>query len=155
MKKIGLLCLALVLMLGLCGCNSRDPVIDALPAYTSESFYTSGGLQDFTDYAKYSYESVADEALKMTTYFTPVTTDNAEEILSHIENFEEWAETVGGEVEENYDFDKILVSEGDFFYIKTKAGDPIGQGMYGKFDNYTVYYFDIDTQILYYFHHNI
>ena len=62
---------------------------------------------------------------------------------------------IGEELKDNYDFDKNIVSEGDFFYIETKDGEPIGQGTYGKFDNYSVYYFDVDAQILYYFHNNI
>ena len=72
-----------------------------------------------------------------------------------IEDFEGWVEACGGELKENYDFDKTIITDGDFFYIDTKEGESIGQGTYGKFDNYSVYYFDVDAQILYYFHNNI
>ena len=154
-KKIVLIILTFVLALGLFGCFYTDPVIDSLPDYESKVFYTSGGFQDYTDYAKYTYESITAQDFNDSKYFNAATTEDVEEILLHIENFEGWVDTVGGDLKENYDFDKILVSEGDFFYIKTKSGEPIGQGTYGKFDNYTVYYFDIDTQILYYFHNSI
>ena len=59
MKKLGLLLLTLTLLLSLCGCSYQDPVLASLPDCKSKVFYTSGGFQDFTDYAKYTYESVA------------------------------------------------------------------------------------------------
>ena len=160
MKKIVLMLLTFVLTLGLSGCSFLDPVdpvIDSLPDYKSEAFYSSGVFQDFTDYAKYSYDSITPKDFDDSKYFNVTTAEDIKEILLHIKNFEEWVELADDELKENYDFDKTLVSEGDFFYIETKAGEPIGidQETYGKFDDYTVYYFDIDTQTLYYFHNNI
>lgn len=154
-KKKAVLLLMCILLLLISACSYSDPVIGSLPAYKSESFYTSGGFQDFTDYAKYTYPSIRTEELKFSDYFRIVTADDVEEILLHIDNFEEWVAIIGGELGENYDFDKSIVSEGDFFYIKTKAGEPGGQAICRKFDNYTVYYFDVDALILYYFHNNI
>jgi len=92
--------------------------------------------------------------LVFSDYFREVTADDLEEILLHIGNFEVWVEVVGGALQEGYDFDQNIVSTGDFFYIKTKAGLPIGQGTYDKFDHYTLYYFDVDALTLYYFHNN-
>ena len=155
MKKLSLLLLTLTLSFLICACSYSDPVIEDLPAYARKSFYTSGGFQDFTDYAKYNYDSITTEDIESSNYLRAVTVDDVDEILLHIDNFEKWVETVGGELQENYDFDKSVVSDGDYFYIKTKAGMPIGQGTYGKYDSYTVYYFDLDTLILYYFHNNI
>ena len=155
MKKFGLRLLTLMLLLSLSGCSYQDPVLAALPDYKSEVFYTSGGFQDSTDYAKYTFESVTAQDLKESKFFSETTADDVKEILLHIDNFEDWVEVIGEEVKDNYDFDKNIVSEGGFFYIKTKAGKPIGQGTYDKFDNYSVYYFDIGTQTLYYFHNNI
>ncbi len=155
MKKPRVLLLVIILLLNLCGCTYQDPVLASLPDYKSEVFYTSGGSQDFTDYAKYTYDSVTLQELENSEYFTITSSEDVDEILLHIDNFEKWVETIGGELKGNYDFDKTIVTEGDFFYIETKDGEPIGQGTYGKFDNYSVYYFDIDAQILYYFHNNI
>ena len=155
MKKVGSLLSILLLLLGLCGCTYRNPVIDSLPQYNSRLFYTSGGFQDYTDYAKYFYESVTVQNLEASEYFAAATTEDVEEILLYIGDFEGWADMTGGEFKEHYDFDKAAVSEGDFFYIQTRYGEPIGDGTYGKFDDYTVYYFDVDAQILYYFHSNI
>ncbi|MBQ8183448.1 MAG: hypothetical protein IJ025_06065 [Clostridia bacterium] len=162
MKKFGTIILVLTLLFGLCGCSQwesmfeySDSVIDSLPEYNSEEFYTSGGFQDFTDYAEYSYDSVTVQDFEKSEYFSVTTEEDVKEIMLHIENFEEWVDIVGGELKANYDFDKNVVSEGDFFYIKTKDGEPIGEGTYGKFDSYTVYYFELDSQTLYYFHNKV
>lgn len=155
MKKLGFLLLVITLLLSLSSSTYQAPVLASLPDYKNNEFYTSGGFQDYTDYAKYTYDSVTVENLELSKYFTKMSSQDVEEILLHIDNFEEWVETIGGELKENYDFDRSIVTEGDFFYIKTKDGEPIGRGIYGKFDNYSVYYFDIDAQILYYFHNNI
>ncbi len=154
-KKLVLFILTILLSLGLCGCSYRDWVAASLPEYNSKVFYTSGGWQDYTDYAKYSYDSITAQDIEASRYFTAATEEDVEEILLYIENFEAWVEAVGGELKDNYDFDKTNVSEGDFFYIETKYGEPIGERTYGKFENYTVFYFDVDAQVLYYFYNNI
>ncbi len=64
MKQLGLLLLTLTLLLSLCGCAYQNPVLSALPDYKTKVFYTSGSFQDFTDYAKYTYESVTAQDLK-------------------------------------------------------------------------------------------
>lgn len=134
----------------------QESVIASLPDYESKEFYTNeDAFQDYTDYAKYIYDNITIQDLEYSGYFTITTADNVNEILLLINDFEGWAEACGGELKENYDFDKSIVSEGDFFYIKTKEGEPIGQRTYRKFENYDVYYFDVDAQILYYFHNNI
>lgn len=125
-----------------------DRVLASLPKYESEEFYTSGGFQDYTDYAKYTYKTVPTRDLETSAYFRVTTAEAVEEILSYVENFEGWVEAVGGELKEHYDLDKTVISEGDYFYIALRDEQ-------GKFDNYTVYYFDVDAQILYYFHNNI
>ena len=111
--------------------------------------------QCYTDYSKYSYDSITAQDIEASRYFTAATEEDVEEILLYIENFEAWVEAVGGELKDNYDFDKTNVSEGDFFYIETKYGEPIGERTYGKFENYTVFYFDVDAQVFYYFYNNI
>ena len=135
--------------------SHKDLIITTLPDYNNKEFYTSGGFQDFTDYAKYFYDNITAKDLESSEYFTMTTADDVEEILLHIDDFEGWVDVCGGELKENYDFDKSVINDGDFFYVKTKYEEPIGQSTYGKFDNYSVYYFDFETQILYYFHNNI
>ena len=150
MKRIAPIWLALVLAGILCGCSYKDPVIESLIKYESKEFYTSGGFQDYTDYAKYVYTSAAVQDLEDSEYFRLMTAEDVEEILSYIENFEMWVEIIGGDLQGNYDFNKGMISEGDFLCIKT------GGGAYsGQFDSYSVYFFDTEVQTLYYFHNNI
>lgn len=134
-----------------------DPVIASLPPYRSKAFYTSGGFQDYTDYAKYTFWlPVTERTLEKTGYFEKITGEDATEILAHVDNFHGWVLICGGELLENYDFDPAIVEEGDYFYIESKFGQPIGQSSaYGKFDSYDLYYFDLDAQTLYFFHNNI
>ena len=133
-----------------------NPVLMSLPDYKTKSFYTSGGGGDYTDYAKYTFDSVNIKKLKKSKYFKKITNADVKEILLYINDFEKWVESTSSiELKENYDFDKNIVSKGDFFYIETKEGEPIGQGTYDKYDNYDVYYFDVENSILYYFHNNI
>ncbi len=164
MKKLVFILLSIILLLvllpamllfGLWAHNYQKSALASLPDYESREFYTSGGFQDFTDYAKYYYDSITVWDLESSEHFTVTTDEDVEEILLHIDDFEGWVEAVGGELEENYDFDRSIVTEGDYFCIETKYGEPIGQGIYEKFHNYSVYYFDVDAQILYYFHNNI
>ncbi len=156
MKKNLLIVTTLILLLCLSGCYYfTDPVITSLPMYETREFYTSGGFQDSDDYAKYTYESVTAQRISKSWYFDEVTADDIEEILLHIENFEARIDGSEDEVTDNYDFDKSNVSVGDFFYLYTKDGEPIGDGTYDKFDFYDLYYFDVEGQILYYFHSDV
>lgn len=154
-KLLLTLLLVIAQLFSLRACSYINPVIGSLPVYESRAFYTSGGFQDYTDYAKYTFESISAQDFESSEYFRVVNAEDIEEILLHIDNFEGWVETCGGDLQNNYDFDKGVVSEGDFFYIATLYGEPIGNHTYQKFDNYDLYYFDTDTQILYYFHNNI
>ena len=62
---------------------------------------------------------------------------------------------ISQEREKEYDFDINLITEGDYVKIKTKEGKEIGNYKYGKFDDYSVYFFDVETLTLYYIHNNI
>ncbi len=73
--------------------------------------------------------------------------------MEHIEDFEDWIEAIKdsnpeSEVVAGYDFDLSLISEADYVYI---YDDPD----YPELGNYDVYFFDMETMTLYYFHNNI
>ena len=164
MKKIVVILLSIIFLLGLLPVtllfglwvhNYQKSALASLPDYESREFYTSGGFQDYTDYAKYFYDSITAQDLESSEHFTVTTDEDVEEILLHIDDFERAVAVTAEELKENYDFDRSIVTEGDYFCIETKFGEPIGQGFYEKFHNYSVCYFDIDAQIMYYFHHNI
>ena len=59
MKKFAGIFFSLILFISLAGCSiPKDEVLDSLGKYESKQFFTSGGFQDFTDYAKYCFDSV-------------------------------------------------------------------------------------------------
>lgn len=149
----GILLILLVVFL-LVGCGQDSAVILSLPEYTQKVFYTEGVWQDFTDYGIYTFAPFDEAKLEENLYFEKVT--DVENILSYFENFEGWL-TEGEELSENYNFDKVWVDENDYVFINTEEGRTIGNSdcTYGKFDCYSVYFFDTDTWTLYYIHNNI
>ena len=154
MKKHSPFLFLLVLLLSFCGCTYTNPIVDSLPAFKSQETYSRGGFQDITEYTKYTYKSLTEQDFFQSKLSEVTTPDNATEIRSYLENFEQCVEVAGDELRNNYDLKPADVTEGDFFYIKTKEGQPIGERTYEKFENYTVYFFDMDTQVLHYLHHD-
>ncbi len=145
------MCLVLVMATVLCGCVSveKEPVA-SLGKYESVEFYSYGDFQDYTDYGKYVFEGVNFEENE---FFTKMTADDKESLFKYIENFEECLKTIGStdpndSIITNYDFDIQIVSDDDYIYI---YDDPD----YPDFGNYDVYFFDTETNVLYYFHSNI
>ena len=146
MKKLFALILVVIVAL-LNGCSVlTDEVLQSLGEYKSEQYFTSGGFQDFTDYAKYTYEDVD---FSNNIYFSKVSSDSSENLITHIEDFEKWIEILeeNNEVALAYDFDSSVISDNDYLYI---YDDPY----YPELGNYDVYFFDIETMTLYYFHNN-
>lgn len=69
-------------------------------------------------------------------------------VINYFYNFEQLEK-------ENYDFNCNNINEGDYYYIKTKEGEKIGDSKYDKYDNYSIYLYDIESHTLYYIHSNI
>ena len=85
--------------------------------------------------------------------FNKISSDSAEQLSSHIEDFEGWVQTIKetepkNEVVLGYDFDSSAISEEDYLYI---YDDPDCS----ELGCYDVYFFDIESMTLYYFHNNI
>lgn len=126
-----------------------DPVLEYLPKYETREFYTSGGFQDYTDYAKYTFgEKTLDLEGHPNLRF--VTREDIAEIEDYLDNFEGWVAICQDFPQESYDFQRDWLKEGDFFYIQHRY-----EGEEKKFWSYNVYYFRLEDQTLYYFHSNI
>lgn len=133
-----------------------NPVLESLPDFTEKEVFSSDGFQDITVYAKYHYYAIAPTVLEGNEYFQPVTDADLSELLSYLEDFEKWVALDSTFPSKGYDFNKSTLNPGDFFYIQSRyAGTHPEHGSEDKFWNYDVYYFDLDTGILYYFHNNI
>lgn len=157
-KKMILLfaCLILASMLCLGGCFEIpvDEVLASLGGYTHKEFYTSGGFQDFTDYAKYYYDHVD---LDDNPYLKQVNDENISEFYEYLESFEGWVYVHAENDSENelvreYDFNTDVISDDDYVYIDNRYD---GDDELFEFSDYNLYFFDSQSKILYFFHNNI
>lgn len=153
MKRVSALILLFLLLLTASSCAIRtrqDVVLESIGTYDSKVFYSSGGFQDYTDFAMYKYPSVS---MDNTPYFSRITQSTKETLFAFIDNFEGWIDTIErsdstNEVVVNYRFDRSIVDTEDYLYIyEGNEKNP--------FWSYDVYFFDAQTNVVYYFHSNI
>ena len=86
-------------------------------------------------------------------YFKSVTTKDIEELKSYFDNFEKWLEYV--DYKDEYDFQKEYIDTTDYFYIENKDTSEKYTGYPDKYSAYNVYFFDMQTKILFFIHSNI
>ena len=155
-KAFTLLAVVLILGIVLSSCIApENKVLNSLGEYKSHEFYTEGAFQDFTDYAKYYYDYVdfADNE-----YFCKIGQADIDVLNEHLDDFESWIKTyregdASREIVVNYDFDRSLIDCEDYLYIESEKHT--WDDGYTSLVNYDVYFFDTQTNTLYYFHNNI
>ena len=159
-RKISIHIFFLLIAIFLSSCAiPEDEVLNSLGDYKNNVYYSEGEFQDFTDYAKYYYDNV-DFAGNI--YFTKINESDLAKINEHFDDFESWIETYKEsddslEIVVNYDFDRAKIDKNDYIYIDsenliTTWDDGTTTTALASYD---VYFFDVQTQILYYFHNNI
>lgn len=133
-------------------CAREDGVLNTLPSWDSRELYSCGGFQDYTDYGVYHYTGLTPANFAQNPCFEAMTEKDCLELLLYMENFAEWVSLApeDSDLARGYDFDPAVVTPGDMVYIISKYPDTDR-----RFDSYTLYFFDMDGQTLYYFHHNI
>lgn len=127
------------------------PLIDGYKYF--EEYFDPEGIQDTTDYCYYVYEEKNDEQFKNHSKYIEVTSENIELIKSYFEYFEGVMKSANRINEYNFDIESINI--GDYYWIKTKEGQPIGGEHYQRFDHYSIYYYDKEKHLLTYIHTNI
>ncbi|MBR4579349.1 MAG: hypothetical protein IKO22_07060 [Oscillospiraceae bacterium] len=110
-----------------------------------EEYFDPDGFQDYTDYCKYVYSDAS--AFIEDERWHRVTETELEEVKGFFEDFQKWMELE--QRQEEYDFDPACISTEDYVRIHT------GERARNPYDNYSVYFFDADSCILYYIHQNI
>ena len=133
----------------------EDKVLNSLGEYKSHDLYHEGAFQDFTDYAKYYYDSVV---FADNEYFSKIEQSDIDILNEHLDDFESWIETyregdASREIVVNYDFDRSLIDFEDYLYIDSEKNT--WDDGYTSLVNYDIYFFDTQTNTLYYFHNNI
>lgn len=144
------LMLLLILIFVITGCSSQGDIVEIPKGYNyKEEYYDENGFQDYTDYAKYIYPSQS--VIINNDNYKKITKEDIEDIKGYFNDFRNW---MSSRLDE-YDFDDSMINEGDYVRIRTKEGEKIGNSQYNKYDNYSIYFFDIETLTLYYIHNNI
>ena len=155
-KYVAFLAVVLLIAFLFSSCTApEDKVLHSLGEYKSYDFYTEGAFQDYTDYAKYYYDSVdfADNE-----YFSKIKYSDIDILNEHLDDFESWIETyregdASREIVVNYDFERSLIDFEDYLYIDPEKHT--WDNGYTSLVNYDVYFFDTQSNTLYYFHNNI
>ena len=148
--------LLIFLCFSLSSCFNREyKVLNSLGEYKSREFYTEGAFQDYTDYAKYYYDPVD---FTDNEYFSIIEQSDIDALNEHLDDFESCIEAHGyndasSEIVVNYDFDRSLIDSEDYLYIDSEKHT--WDDGYTSLVNYDVYFFDTQTNTLYYFHNNI
>ena len=156
LKKITMAVFAFITAIFLVSCAMpKDKVISSLGEYEDHVFFTWGEFQDYTDYAKYYYNC---SEVDNNQYLKRMQESDFAIFNRHLDDFEAWIEILkdgdaSREIVVNYDFVRAIMDTEDYIYIdseeKTRSD--------GKttFIKYNIYFFDAQTQILYYFHNNL
>lgn len=130
----------------LSGCTApKDEVLKSIGDYKEKEFYSSSSFQSYMVYAKYTYEDVDFCDNK---YFEIITSDEKSNLLTHLENFENWIDvTEDDEISSGYDFASSIISDDDYLYIYDNPD-------YHELGYYDIYFFDKESFTLYFFHHD-
>lgn len=146
----------LIILSALTSCAiPKDKVLASLGKYEQKEYFTSGGFQDYTDYAKYRYSSAKLEGNK---YLKKINESALDTINTYLDDFENRISSdkeadAASEIVVNYDFDRAIIDTEDYFYIDSEEAElNDGTALVTSFD---IYFFDIKSRVLYYFHSNI
>ncbi len=150
MKRICFVIISILLLLCSCSSPEKDIVVLSLGDCMDRDYYSEGYFQDFTHYDKFYYEDVD---FKNNAYFQQVSICGKDDLLAHVDDFEKRIASISeakpkSRIVAGYDLDRSIITDDDYVYIYDDQE-------YRKFDSYDVYYFDMGTMTLYYFHNNI
>ncbi len=151
MKRI-LAVAVMLLCMTLSGCTMigdfvswrTNDVLCSLEKFDRKESYSCGGFQDTTDYRKYYYSSSVE--LENNNYFVKVATETTT-LNAYLNSFQQSVEMhePTNEIVLNYDFDREIITEDDYCYIDAVDG----------YNNYNIWIFDVESNVLYYFHDNM
>ena len=155
MKKAIAILLILCFSFVLISCTAlQDKVLLSLGKYDSSETYSDILFQDLTEYSKYYFTTAT---LRDNKYFYKVTEQKISNFNEHLADFEMCVNGLREsdpthELVINYDFDSSIIDNEDYIYINS---DSERQGDTIHFYSYDIYFYDTQTNVLYYFHNNI
>lgn len=155
MKKTLLIFIAVFIFSLVTSCSPpEDIVLNSLGEYEHSEYYTKGEFQDYTDYAIYYFSSAK---LDENDYFHKLQQSDIDSLNEHLNDFEDWIELYregdfSEEIVVNYKFDRSIVDEEDYIHIDSEKlrWDDGSVSLV----NYDIYFYDSQTNVLYFFHNN-
>ena len=148
-------CVLVILCVFLAGCAEKNEVLQSLGDYDDHVSYTYGAFQDYTDYAKYYF---TEASVEDNDYFKPITETSFTEFEELLDDYESFVEAhrendPEHELVVHYDFDRTIIDFEDYLYIFSES--TTWSDGYSTITNYDIYFFDTQSQVLYFFHNNI
>ena len=145
----------------------KNKITDSLPKYESAVLYQNSGSAELIKYGKYTYSGVTDAELAKNQYFKKIdleTLDIAkmDALMDSAARFDILLGKLDAkdsasvaDVATNFDFDFGSLGAPNYFYVETVTGGKIDESPApDTCDELTIYYFEIETQTLYYFYAN-
>ncbi|MBO6060869.1 MAG: hypothetical protein J6P98_01950 [Clostridia bacterium] len=111
---------------------------------SKEEHFDPEGFQDYVDYCKYFYEDA--EGFLADGRFVPVSEVGEDRVAGYFGDLKNWMELADRLSE--YDFDARVISGDDLVRIESEPH-------FTEYDDYSLWFFDAETCIMYYIHANI
>ena len=105
---------------------------------------------DWTNFCWYQYES--DNKVDLPAEYTHIEEKDIIFVKGYFDDTRMHLE--GANRLDEYTFDPACINEGDSWLLFTSEGEPRGNGVYGRYDDYNLYYFDEESARLYYLNNN-
>lgn len=128
-----------------------DPILSSLGEYSHKEYYSEDAVQDLTIYAKYHFTS---PQLTDNVYFEKIPAESIANIKRCIVDFEELLAEPdpNSKVAPHYDFDQSIIDTDDYYYLHMEEATRNDCTFLVRYD---IYFFDTQTNTLYYIHDNI
>ena len=141
----------IMLQLSACGVLKHN-ILHSLGGYEDYVYFSYGKFQDFTNYGKYYYSSVA---LSGNKYFKQIHVSDMKNIDTYLDDYEGWIDSIKeaeptNELIVNYDFDREIIDTEDYFFIRS---DQETSDSEITLHNYELFVLDSQSLVLYYFRH--
>lgn len=141
MKRFICALTAVIMLMLLPGCSYSTYI---RKGYVSADEYWEDAVQDFTHYCKYYYSS--NDLFEKDSAYRIVTDEDIPTIRGIVEDFSGRMES--GDRLDVFDFSMNLVNAGDYFALKYKYPET-------PLSNYDLFYFDVESHVLYFMHSNV
>lgn len=147
-KKLSIITLVLIISLSLCILLlPSNKVLDSMGEYIKKEEGINVGFRDITVYIKYFYDDVD---IENNGFLKQVTSADIASLNTYLDDFEIWAKyALEAEVNSFYDFTRVIIDEQDYLCICDKSNEDVDM------EDYTIYFYDSQTKILYYFRQTV